>query len=276
MTLALQIIGYIALGVVVGGFGTMVGAGGGFILTPALLLLFPDMPPETVTAISMTTVFFNSASGSAAYARMKRVDYKTGLIYAACTLPGTVAGTFLTDAVPRKVFDMIFGVCMVLFAALILAKRRVGDRSAPHDAPGRFRARRIFSDRDGHEAAFSFNFLTGMVISLFVGFLSGFLGIGGGIVHVPALIFLGFPAHFATATSHFVLACSSFTSFLVHLATGALSKDYVLAFSIAGGAIAGAQAGALISKRAKGSVIMIFLAAALVLAGVRIFISGMM
>jgi len=116
--------------------------------------------------------------------------------------------------------------------------------------------------------------LTGVAISVAVGFLSGFLGIGGGIVHVPALIFLGFPAHFATATSHFVLACSSFTSFLIHLTAGALSRDAVMAFCVAGGAVAGAQIGAAASKKVKGSLIMILLAAALILAGARIFVSG--
>ena len=270
----LTIIGFILLGAVIGTFGTLVGAGGGFLLTPALLLLFPQMPAETVTAISMTTVMFNSVSGSAAYAHMRRIDYKTGLIFAAATLPGTIIGTWLTSKAPRSLFDIIFGAFMLVFAVVILLKSRIGDHSAHHDKPGRFRVRRKLIDREGGQTAFSFNLLIGMGISLCVGFLSGFLGIGGGIVHVPALIFLGFPAHFATATSHFVLACSSISSFIVHLTSGALSHDYVMAFSIAGGAVAGAQIGARISTKVKGSHIMIFLACALILAGVRILLSG--
>ncbi|MCL2342506.1 MAG: sulfite exporter TauE/SafE family protein, partial [Firmicutes bacterium] len=238
-------------------------------------LLFPAMQPATVTAISMTTVFFNSASGSVAYARMRRVDFKTGALFALVMLPGSVVGTLLTEKIPRDMFNMIFGVCMVLFAAVIVVKSRIGDRSAPYGAPGKFRARRIFTDKDGRQTAFSFNLLAGMTVSLFVGFLSGFLGIGGGIIHVPVLVFLGFPAHFATATSHFVLAGSSLISLIIHLASGALRSDYVLAFSLAGGAVVGAQLGARFSKKVKGSVLMFLLAVALVMAGVRIFLSGM-
>lgn len=273
--LILTIIGYIILGFVVGGFGTLVGAGGGFLLMPVLLLLFPGMPSDMVTAISMTTVFFNSTSGSIAYARIKRIDYKTGFILASATLPGVIIGTFVTSMTSRSLFDMIFGGSMFVFAVVILLKSRVGNHSSAIDKQGAFRARRLFINRDGTEIAFSFNLLIGVLVSVVVGFLSGFLGIGGGIVHVPALIFLGFPAHFATATSHFVLAWSSLTSFLVHLANSTLSHNNLMAFCIAGGAVAGAQIGARLSKKVKGSVIMIFLSAALILAGTRIFISGL-
>ena len=56
----------VLIGVAVGAFGTIVGSGGGFILTPILLLLYPHDKPATITAISLTAVFFNAASGSAA------------------------------------------------------------------------------------------------------------------------------------------------------------------------------------------------------------------
>jgi len=273
--LILQTAGYIVLGFLVGGFGTLIGAGGGFLLTPALLLLFPAMSPQTVTAISMTTVFFNSASGSAAYARMKRVDYKTGLIFAAATLPGVIIGTLLTSKTPRLLYNLIFGGFLLIFSVVIILKSRIGDHSAEYDRPGKFRARRVFTDRAGERHAFSFNMPLGVLISVGVGFMSGFLGLGGGIVHVPALIFLGFPAHFATATSHFVLACSSAVSFITHLAVGSLANETTLALCLAVGAVAGAQVGAVLSKRVKGSAIMICLAVALFIAGVRIFALGL-
>lgn len=270
----LTIILYVLLGVAVGGFGTLIGAGGGFLLTPILLMLYPAMPAQTVTAVSMTTVFFNSASGSTAYARMKRIDYKTGIIFAAATLPGAVFGTILTGMINRSLFDTIFGAFMIVFAGVIILKSRMGNHSAPVDQKGLFRAVRRLTDREGNTAAFSFNMLAGIIISLFVGVISGLLGIGGGIVHVPALVFLGFPAHFATATSHFVLVFSSLTSVAVHLTDGSLLKDAVMSISIACGSVIGAQIGARISKRIKGSVIMLCLAGALVLAGVRILYMG--
>ena len=273
--LLLAILGFVLIGIAVGAFGTLIGAGGGFLLTPILLIFYPGLSPSAVTAISMTTVFFNSSSGSFAYSRMKRIDYKTGVIFAAATLPGSVIGTIITAYMPRNLFNVIFGIFMILFAAVIVYKSRMGDQHAPYDKKGPFRARRKLVDKEGNENAFSFNMLVGILISLGVGFLSGMLGIGGGIVHVPALVFLGFPAHFATATSHFVLAISSLTSLIVHIFNGSLNAAVKMAASVAAGALIGAQLGARLSNKIKGSAIMICLAAALGLVGVRILYMGL-
>jgi uncharacterized membrane protein YfcA len=62
------------LGLIVGTFGTLVGAGGGFILTPVLLVVYPELTPAQITSISLLVVFFNALSGSVAYARLKRID----------------------------------------------------------------------------------------------------------------------------------------------------------------------------------------------------------
>lgn len=270
----LSVVVFILTGILVGAFGTLIGAGGGFILTPILLLFFPKLAPSAITAISMTTVFFNSSSGSFAYSRMKRIDYKTGLVFAAATLPGTIIGTIETVYMPRKAFDILFGSFMLIFAVIIVLKSKMGDHSAPPDKKGPFRVVRKLIDAKGYETLFSFNMLIGIIISLFVGFLSGLLGIGGGIVHVPALVFMGFPAHFATATSHFVLSLSSFTSLIVHITDGSLTGVVKMAICFGLGALLGAQLGARLSNRLKGSVILLCLAGALVIAGIRILLMG--
>lgn len=275
MYLLLSILGFALIGIVVGACGTLIGAGGGFLLTPILLIFYPDLSPSVVTAISMTTILFNSSSGSLAYARMKRIDYRTGLIFAVATLPGSVIGTMATVFMPKNLFNAIFGACLIVFAGVIVYKNHLGDRSAPYDKKGPFRARRRMTDRSGNEKTFSFNMLAGVLISFGVGFLSGMLGIGGGIVHVPALVLLGVPAHIATATSHFVLVFSSLTSLGVHIVNGSLNTTVRMAVTIAVGALIGAQLGARISNKLKGSVIMICLAAALGLVGVRILYVGL-
>ena len=85
---ALQYFGLIALGFVVGGYGTLIGAGGGFLLMPLLLLLYPHENAHILTAISLAVVFINSLSGAGAYARLKRIDYKSGLMFAAARFRG--------------------------------------------------------------------------------------------------------------------------------------------------------------------------------------------
>src|SRR5579872_5711044 len=98
------------LGVGVGAFGTVVGAGGGFILTPILLLVYPHDSPRTITAISLTAVFFNAASGTTAYLRQRLVDIRSGSVFAAATIPGAIGGALLTGIVSRRLFDALMGV----------------------------------------------------------------------------------------------------------------------------------------------------------------------
>ncbi len=77
-------------------YGTLIGAGGGFVLMPMLLLLHPDESPAKLTAISLAVVFFNALSGSVSYAMMRRIDYKSGLMFAAATIPGAIIGALNT------------------------------------------------------------------------------------------------------------------------------------------------------------------------------------
>jgi uncharacterized membrane protein YfcA len=71
----LEFLWLILLGLFAGGYGTIVGAGGGFIIAPTLLFMYPTAAPETITAISLAVVFANALSGTLAYARSKRIDY---------------------------------------------------------------------------------------------------------------------------------------------------------------------------------------------------------
>ena len=66
--------GLVLLGIAVGTYGTMIGAGGGFVLVPLLLILYPGKPPEAITSISLAVVFLNAASGTVAYVRQRRID----------------------------------------------------------------------------------------------------------------------------------------------------------------------------------------------------------
>ena len=80
------------LGFGVGVFGTLVGAGGGFILTPVLLLVYPQSSPALITAISLIAVFFNAGSGSIAYARQRRIDYRRASCSRSARCPDRCSG----------------------------------------------------------------------------------------------------------------------------------------------------------------------------------------
>ena len=109
----------VALGLGVGAVGTLVGAGGGFLLAPILLLVYPHDSPQTLTSISLAAVWVNSTSGSIAYARLRRIDVRSGLVFGAATLPGAVGGALAVGYVPRRAFDALMAATLGAVAVWI-------------------------------------------------------------------------------------------------------------------------------------------------------------
>jgi uncharacterized membrane protein YfcA len=269
-----QYLWLLPLGVLVGAFGTLIGAGGGFILMPVLILLYPEQSPVAMTAISLVIVFLNAASGTAAYARMRRIDYKSGLMFSLATVPGAVLGAMATALFPRRWFDLLFGLLLVGASAYLLTSTK--PPSIRPRTTGARRFHRAIVEPDGTRHEWSFNPAVGLWLSLLVGFVSSLLGIGGGIIHVPAMVrLLSFPVHIATATSHFVLAIMALAGTGVHLLDGALLNTAGLVIPLAIGVVIGAQFGAWLSNRVRGRLILVILALALGAVGLRILVAAL-
>ncbi len=265
----------IPLGFAVGTFGTIVGAGGGFILVPVLLFVYPDDDPETIASISLLVVCANALSGSLAYARQLQIDYRSGLAFAAGTFPGAVGGALIVGHMNRQVFDGLFAFLMIALGVYMILRRQ--GTAIVDPVRGWGVVRRRITDRQGNTFVYSFQPWKGVIISVAVGFLSSMLGIGGGVIHVPIMTsYLHFPVHIAVATSQFVLALMAGQGTAVHFVTGTLAwNDSLLkAGLLASGAIPGAQVGALISRRLHGSVVVRVLSVALVLVGVRLAVKA--
>ncbi len=259
---------YILLGFGVGALGTLIGAGGGFILLPVLLILFPDMAPEALTSISLAVVFINAASGSFAYSRLKRIDYRSGAILALATLPGAIIGAYTTQYIPRNTFDLVLGILLLGVSTFLLVKPQY---QATALVTRTYRAHRTIVDHEGHTYRYTFNMATGIILSVFVGFLSSLLGIGGGIIHVPILTaVLHFPVPIATATSHFILAIMALAGTGAHIAQGNLTAGWPYVLTIGAGTVVGAQVGAWASHHTKPQWIIRTLAVALFLVGLRL------
>lgn len=270
-----QFIWLIPLGLAVGIIGTLIGAGGGFILVPILLLIYPSKDPELITSISLAVVFCNALSGSAAYARIKKIDYKSGLMFAVATVPGAILGAITSSYIPRFYFNILFGVILVALAVYLLLRPKNMKSKEPGADEGGFR--RQITDADGVTHDFTYKPTIGIVLSLFIGYISSLLGIGGGIIHVPMLVYLlGFPVHIATATSHFVLVITAFAGSIIHIINGDLAKNSILVIGLAIGVIFGAQIGAKLSQKVKGNFIIRGLAIALGLVGIRIIFMSLL
>lgn len=257
------------LGLGVGTLGTIIGAGGGFILVPILLLIMPKENPVQITAISLAVVFVNAASGSVAYLRMGRVDLKSAAWFGLATLPGAILGAIGTEFIPRQQFNIVFGSLMILASAYLVWKPETP--KDPDAEPDPKHTERTIIDSKGTTHNYAFSMPLGLGLSVFVGFFSSLLGIGGGIIHVPVLNrTLNFPVHIATATSQLILGFMALVGSITHFVKGNLDHHFATIGLLGLGAVVGAQAGAHISTRLHGSGIIRALAIALGIVGLRI------
>ncbi|HTY78629.1 MAG TPA: sulfite exporter TauE/SafE family protein [Candidatus Bathyarchaeia archaeon] len=266
-------LGLMVAGLVIGAYGTVIGAGGGFILVPLLLLFYPHESPDSIASVSLAVVFFNALSGTLAYARLKRVDYGSGVLLSVATIPGAIVGALTTGLIPRRPFDILVGVLLITVSAFLMI-RPVAEAGEHH--PGRFRFARRMVDRDGAVNVWSYNPFLGFAVSVVIGFVSSLLGIGGGFIHVPVMInLLNFPVHVAAATSHFTLTIMTFVGSIVHLVTGTLAGSAYRVVPLAMGVIVGAQVGARLAQRLHGAWIVRALVMALVFVGLRLIIKAL-
>jgi uncharacterized protein len=261
------------LGGAIGTYGTLIGAGGGIFLVPTLLILYPQESPNTIASISLAVVFFNAASGTIAYARMRRVDYHAGLLFALATVPGAILGAYATSFLSRQLFDLILSVVILSLATLLIL--RPNPQLHPVRLP-RYALTRHFTDAKGINYDYAFSTPRGIGLSFLIGWFSSMLGIGGGAFHVPVLVYLlHFPLHVATATSHFTLAIMSLIGSVTHVVMGDFSHGVRRTLALAVGVLLGAQLGAQLSQRFRGVTLIRILALGLVLFGLRLVIQAL-
>lgn len=264
------------IGFLVGAYGTIIGAGGGFLFVPILLLLY-RYPVEKAVGTSLFVVCLNAMSGTWVYARQKRIDYRSGLLFLAAGIPGAIGGAWIPRALSGRTMYLIFGGLLAALGAFLLAKperKAAGAAAADVVEPPYFgRCTRTVVDVDGTKHVWSFNEIHGIVLSFVLGFVSSMLGIGGGIIHVPAMTYLfHFPAHLATATSHLILAFTALVGSGTHACLG--DVQWTPALLLGAGAIVGAQLGGRIAPRISGKWVIRGLAIAVVVLAVRLLWMG--
>ncbi|HTX53764.1 MAG TPA: sulfite exporter TauE/SafE family protein [Candidatus Baltobacteraceae bacterium] len=212
--------GLLTIGVAIGTLGTLIGAGGGWVVVP-LSVFAMGFSPQQAVGTSPVIVFLNAFSGSIAYIIQRRVLFRMGVAFALATIPGALLGATLVQYFSVRWFTLVFAMFLLLLAIILYRGNPLvmGVEAAHvHD----------------HQSFRSPILLVGSGLSFFVGIISSLFGIGGGIIHVPFLIVaLGLPVHVATATSHFVLAVTSLAGSLVFLRHGQI--DFGVALKIGPG-----------------------------------------
>lgn len=242
------------LAVVASVVGSLMGAGGGFIYAPLLILL--GYSPSEAVSTSSVMVLFNSLSASYTYYRQGRINLKKTIPLGFTTLPGSIAGAYLISSIDVSHFKLVFGAFLILISFIVLMK--LGERGDRHDV---YEAKPFSAE--GVRRAY--------LLSPLAGLLTGMFGIGGGVLLVPTFIYVAaIPTHVATATSQLITGFSAyfaFTFLTITNRTVTISLPLVAASGIIGG-----QIGARISKRLRAKIIEAIVALALMIAAINIMI----
>ncbi|AXT27249.1 sulfite exporter TauE/SafE family protein [Ruegeria sp. AD91A] len=260
----------LGIGGAVGILSGMFGVGGGFLITPLLFII--GIPPAVAVATSANQVVASSISGLLAHLRRKTVDLKMGSVLLAGGLFGAALGMVVFNFLKHLgQVDLAVQLCYVVFLGAIgtlmfiesLAAIRKVSQSGNEPAPKRRQRTWI------HALPFKTRFpASGLYISVIppalvgfgVGVLSAIMGVGGGFIMVPAMIYvLGIPTKVVIGTSLFqIIFVAGFTT-MIHASTN-YSVDVVLALFLLLGGVLGAQFGTQIGARLKAEQLRILLA----------------
>lgn len=236
------------LGAVLGAIGSLTGIGGGFLLMPALLVLFPHQNAGALAVVTLTVVFFNALSGTVLSLRRSTVRVRTGLAYGLLSLPLVWLGARLQGLADRHTFDLAFGILLIA-GAVFLAFKPAAPRSEPA-------GRGVW--------------ITGAAASLGIGLVSGFFGVGGGFLFVPLLAFaLRYPVASAAATSQLIVGIGAAWALVLAMLAHPLPVDPMLVGGLVAGVLVGAPLGTAAAERWPGTVILRILATLLAVAGIK-------
>jgi hypothetical protein len=269
----------LGLGGIVGFLSGMFGVGGGFLITP--LLFFIGVPPAVAVATGANQVVASSISGVLAQLKRKGVDFAMGGVLLAGGIVGSALGVWVFAIMTRLgQIDLFVQLSYVIFLGLIGAMMfqesvRSLLRSRKANAP----IRRAHVHSWVHGLPFKMKFrASGLYISVIppaligaaVGFLSAIMGVGGGFILVPAMIYLlGMPTKVVIGTSLFqIIFVTSFTT-VMH-AVNSQTVDMMLALLLILGGVVGAQIGTRVGVRLKAEQLRILLSLLVLTVSIRI------
>jgi len=258
----------LGLGGLVGVLSGMFGVGGGFLMTP--LLFFIGIPPAVAVATEANQIVASSFSGVLAHVKRRNVDFKMGGVLLIGGLVGAGVGVFIFNYLKGLgQVDLLVKLCYVVFlgvvGSLMFTESLQALRKSKQGSASKLRKQRTWI----HALPLKIRFrVSGLYISaippvligLLVGILAAIMGVGGGFVMVPAMIYLlGMPTKVVVGTSLFqIIFVTAFTTML-HATTN-YTVDIVLAVLLLVGGVIGAQFGTILGAKLKAEQLRILLA----------------
>ena len=258
----------LGLGGIVGILSGMFGVGGGFLMTP--LLFFIGIPPAVAVATEANQIVASSFSGVLAHLKRRTVDLRMGTVLLIGGLVGAAFGVQLFNTLKSLgQVDLLVKLCYVVFLGIIGGLMFFESLNAIRRSrkPGAVAARKKHNWI--HNLPFKMKFRTSglyisvippLIVGVFVGVLAAIMGVGGGFIMVPAMIYLlGMPTKVVIGTSLFqIIFVTGFTT-LLHATTN-YTVDMALAVLLLVGGVIGAQIGTRIGVKMKAEQLRILLA----------------
>jgi hypothetical protein len=256
------------MGALVGFLSGLFGVGGGFLMTP--LLIFIGVPAAVAAATDAAQITAGASSGALSHARIGNVDFKMGLVMVAGGWIGGFAGVQLVallrhlgnfDFYLKAVYVLVLGF---IGTAMFLEGVRTLRGKAPSGEPRPSRLAAFFT-RLPFQTHFPKSSLTTSALlpigaGFLVGVLAAFLGVGGGFIMLPAMIYvIGIPTRVAIGTDLFQIVLTSANVALQQAMTNH-TVDVLLAVTLFAGSVIGARFGVMASRRLRGEQIRVFLA----------------
>jgi uncharacterized membrane protein YfcA len=238
------------VGLSAGTVGSIIGIGGGIIITPALTLM--GFAPAQIASTSLIAVTSTSASSTIAYSRQRKIDYRTGLKMVIFSIPGSIIGAFISTDISLEFFKLSFAILLMLTGTYILFKNSILKNS----------------DKKPKTSISLLICYTGTFIA---GIISSLFGVGGGIIFVPIMVLI-FQMTMAKAapTSQLILFITSLVGTFTYIL---LSKpDYLNALFLAGGAFIGGQIGATLSNYLKEKILQKLLSIFLIVVAIKLIL----
>jgi len=267
------------MGGAVGFLSGLFGIGGGFLLTP--LLIFSGIPPAVSVATVTTQVVASSASAVVTYLRRNAIDLKLGTVLLIGGIAGSALGVLLFDLLQALgQLDVVISISYVTFLGAIgtlmfvesvrairnrktgagVRARKPGRHNWIHGLPLKMRFRR---------SKLYVSVIPILALGAAIGFLGSVLGIGGGFMMVPALIYLlRVPTGIVIGTSLFQILFTMSAATIFH-AIGTQTVDIVLALTLMIGGVIGAQFGARVGQNLRGDQLRLLLALLVLSVGLR-------
>jgi uncharacterized protein len=257
-------------GAVAGALGALLGIGGGVFLVPFLNLVL-GLPFRSASGISLVTVIATSSVTSASAARLRLVNLRLGMVLEIFTTTGGLVGLFFVHRVSEATLRLVFGVVMAAIALVMLGRLDRRNVIRDTDVDVGVLGGRYHEDESGGEIVYR---VKRVPVAFGVSFLAGvvsILGIGGGVLKVPALnAWCGIPMRAAAATSALMIAATAVVGAINYFVRGDIVPELAAAAVL--GVLAGSRVGFAIGARSNAKSLKVLMAVVLAAVAVIYFV----